>query len=172
VEAAKLAEKKAKELAAEVQKSGAPFDQFFFAERGFEVIKPTAFFSWRNYPVGQAGAGTPPGLSDVPELKNVGPDFMEAAFSLDGKEAVGLMNFDKSAAYVIRLDRRQYTDEELKQLFLEEEGTWPGRNDMMVEHYSIFTQAVNEEILKVRAGLEFNKEWEDERAERMMQRQN
>jgi hypothetical protein len=171
-EAAKLAEKKAKELAAEVEKSGAPFDQFFFAERGFEVIKPTAFFSWRNYPVGRAGAGTPPGLSEVPELKNVGPEFMEAAFALEGKEAVGLLNFDKSVAYVIRLDRKQYTDEELKQLFLEEESTWPGRIDMTNEHYAIFNNAVEKEILEERAGLEFNEEWLAERAERMQQRQN
>jgi hypothetical protein len=171
-EAAKLAEKKAKELAAEVAKAGTPFDQFFFADRGFEVIKPTAFFSWRNYPVGRAGTGTPPGLSDVPELKNVGPEFMDTAFDLDEKEVVGLLNFDRSAAYVIRLDRRQYTGDELKKLFLEEEGAWPGRIDMMNEHYSMFNSAVEREILEERAGLEFDEDWLKRRAERMQERQN
>jgi hypothetical protein len=171
-EAAKLAEKKAKELAAEVAKSGTPFDQFFFADRGFEVIKPTAFFSRRSYPIGRAGTGTPPSLSEVPELKNVGPEFMEAAFDLDEGEAVGLLNFDRSAAYVIRLDRRQYADDELKKLFLEEEGGWPGRIDMMNEHYSMFNSAVEREILEDRAGFEFDEEWQERRAERMREQQN
>jgi hypothetical protein len=171
-EAAKLAEKKAQELAAEVTKSGAPFDQFFVAERGFEAIKPTAFFSWRSYPVGRAGTGNPPVLSEVPELKNVGEDFMKKAFGLEGKEAVGLLNSDKSVAYVIRLDRKQYTDEELRRLFIEEEGSWPGRMDMLSEHYTTFNSAVEKEILEDRAGLEFNEEWLAERAERMQQHQN
>jgi hypothetical protein len=171
-EAAKLAEKKAKELAAEVAKSGTPFDQFFFADRGFEVIKPTAFFSQRNYPVGRPGSGTPPSLSDVPELKNVGPEFMEAAFDLDEKEVVGLLNFDKSEAYVIRLDRLQYTNDELKKLFLEEEGSWPGRIDMLNEHYTMFNSAVENEILKNRAGFEFDEDWLKRRAERMREQQN
>jgi hypothetical protein len=171
-EAAKLAEKKAKELAAEVTKSGAPFDQFFFADRGYEVIKPTAFFSWRSYPVGRAGTGNPPTLSEVPELKNVGEDFMEAAFGLEGKEAVGLLNSDKSVAYVIRLDRKQYTDDELRQLFIEEEGSWPGRMDMLSEHYTAFNNAVEKEILEDRAGLEFNEEWLAERAKRLQEQQN
>jgi hypothetical protein len=171
-EAAKLAEKKAKELAAEVAKTGTPFDQFFFADRGFDVIKPTAFFSMRSYPVGQGGTGTPPSLSDIPELKNVGPEFMRAAFDLDEKEVVGMLNFDKSAAYVIRLDRRQYTNDELKQLFLEEEGSWPGRIDMYHEHRMMFDSAVEQEILKDRAGLEFDEDWLKRRAERMQERQN
>lgn len=171
-EAAKLAEKKAKELAAEVEKSGTPFDQFFFADRGFEVIKPTAFFSWRNYPVGREGTGTPPAVSEVPELKNVGQEFMATAFNLGDKQVAALLNFDRSAAYVIRLDRRQYTDDELKQLFLEEENSWMGRRDMMLEHLSAFTQAVEREILVDRAGLEFDEEWQKRRAERIQQRQN
>jgi hypothetical protein len=170
-EAAKLAEKTAKELAAEVTKAGAPFDQFFFAERGFDVVKPTAFFSWRSYPVGHVGRGMPPGLSDVPELKNVGPDFMEAAFGLEEKEAVGMLNFDKSAAYVIRLDRKQYSDDMLKQLFLAEENSWMGRLDMRMEHEAIFNEAVRNE-LEERAGLEFNQEWLDQRNKRLQERQS
>jgi hypothetical protein len=170
-EAAKLAEKKAKELAAEVTKAGAPFDQFFFAERGYEAIKPTAFFSWRSYPVGQAGAGVPPSLSEVPELKNVGEDFMEAAFSLKGNEAAGLLNSDHSVAYVIRLDRKQYPDDELKQLFLREERGWLGQRDMLVEHYSVTNEAINKEI-EERAGLEFNQEWLEERARQLQDRLN
>ncbi|HEX6960664.1 MAG TPA: hypothetical protein VF175_02265 [Lacipirellula sp.] len=171
-EAAKLAEKEAEKLAAEVTKSGAPFDQFFFAERGFDVIKPTAFFSWRSYPVGQAGTGTPPVLSDVPELKNVGQEFMQTAFGLDGKEAAAVMNTDRSIAYVIRLDRKQYPDDELRRLFLEEEGSWGGRIDMLNEHYYLFNNAVEREILEERAGLEFNEEWLAQRQERLAQRQN
>jgi hypothetical protein len=155
-----------------VSKSGGPFDQFFFAERSFEVIKPTAFFSWRSYPVGRAGTGTPPSLSDVPELKNVGEEFMRTAFGLEGKEAAAVMNTDRSSAYVIRLDRKQYTDEELRQLFLEEEGSWGGRIDMLNEHYYLFNNAVEREILEERAGLDINEEWLADRQERLQQRQN
>ncbi len=171
-EAAKLAEKKAQELAAEVTKSGAAFDQFFSAERGYEVVKPTAFFSWRSYPVGQVGAGVPPSLSEVPELKNVGEDFMEAAFSLEGKEAAALLNSDHSAAYVIRLDRKQYPDDQLRQLFLKEERGWEGQRDMLMEHYSTFNDAVDKEILEERAGLDISDEWLEEHNRRLQERLN
>jgi hypothetical protein len=170
-EAAKLADKKSKELAAEAEKSPQPFDEFF-SSKGFNVIKQTEFFSWRGYPVGREGTGTPPGLGDVPELKNVGPDFMETAFSLDGNKTVGLLNFDQSMAYVIRLNRRQYSEDELKKLFLEEEAAWPGRIDMLREHFSIFDNAVAKELLEERTGLVLDDAWLQQRKERLEREQN
>ena len=165
-EAAKLAEKKAKELAAEIQKSNTPFDQFFFADRGFEVINETAPFSWLNYPTGRAGTGEQPALSDVPELKGIGPQFMETAFALKDNETVGLLNYDQSAAYVVRLARKQWSDDDLKKLFLEESESWPGGRDMLFKHVSIFNNAVESDMFTERAGLKFDEKWLEERQKR------
>lgn len=165
-EAAKLAEKKAQELAAEVQKSNAPFDQFFFADRGYEVVKETALFSWLNYPAGQADFRTPPSFGDVPELKGVGPAVMEAAFGLSDNEAVGLLNYDHSAAYVIRLVRKQWSDDELKRLFLEESEGWPGMYGMRGQRIARFSEALQQDMLEERAGLKFDEKWVEERQKR------
>lgn len=166
-EAAKLAEKKAKELAAEIEKSNTPFDQFFFADRGYEVIKETALFSWLNYPTGRPGMGSLPILSDVPELESIGPEFMEAVFSLKDNKTVGLLNHDQTAAYVVRLARKQWTDDELKQLFLEEETSWPGRIDMIGKHRADFNRAIADDIFVQRAGLKFDDKWVEERQKRL-----
>jgi hypothetical protein len=165
-EAAKLAEKKAKELAAEIQKSNTPFDQFFFADRGFEIVKETALFSWLSYPAGRAGFGQLPGLSDVPELKGIGPQFMETVFGLSENETVGLLNYDQSAAYVVRLARKQWSDDDLKKLFLEESEAWPGGRDMLYKHASIFNNAVESDMFTERAGLKFDEKWLEERQKR------
>lgn len=170
-EAAKLAEKQAKALAAEIEKSSTPFDQFFFADRGYEVVKETALFSWLNYPAGRAGTGVLPIMSDVPELESIGPEFMEAAFSLKDNETLGLLNYDQTAAYVIRLARKQWTDDELKQLFLEEETSWPGRIDMMGKHRTDFNRAIADDIFVERAGLKFDEKWMEERAKRLAGKQ-
>jgi hypothetical protein len=168
-EAATLAEKKAKELAAEIQKSNTPFDQFFFADRGFEVVKETALFSWLNYPTGRAGFGQLPGLNDVPELKGIGPQFMETVFGLADAETVGLLNFDHSAAYVVRLARKQWSDDDLKKLFLEESESWLGGRDMLYKHASIFNSAVESDMFTERAGLKFDEKWLEERQKRQQQ---
>ncbi len=165
-EAAKLAEKKAKELAAEIAKSNTPFDQFFFADRGYDVVKETELFSWLSYPAGRAGFGSLPSLSEVPELEGVGPQFMEAAFGLSDNETVGLLNYDQSAAYVIRLARKQWSDDDLKKLFLEEAETWPGGRDMLYKHASIFNSAVESDMFEQRAGLKFDEKWLEERQKR------
>lgn len=166
-EAAKLAEKKAKELAAEFPKGTAPFDQFFFADRGFEVIKETALFSWLSYPTGQAGYGSLPGLSEIPELKGVGPQFMEAAFKLKDNETIGLLNYDQTAAYVVRVARKQWSDDDLKKLFLEESESWLGGRDMLYKHASIFNSAIESDMFEQRAGLKFDEKWLEERQKRM-----
>src|SRR5262249_43278145 len=129
IEAAKLAEKTAKDLAAESEKSTQSFDDFF-KEKDYEVVPQTALFSWLEYP-GGLGTGASLQQSDIPELKYVGPDFMEGAFSLDGNKTMAMLNVDHSAAYVVRLNSRQYTPERLKELFLEEDNKWLGRRDML-----------------------------------------
>lgn len=168
IEAAKLAQKQAEDLAKEVGTAAESFDEFFKA-KGFETVPQTAMFSWRTFPLGP-GMGAPAELSDVPELKNVGPEFMEAAFGLDGTATKAVMNYDRSAAYVIRLHSRQYTTEELRKLFLAEDNTWPGRLDMLQEHQAGFRQMVNRRLWEEFANFKFDEEWEKRREERLAER--
>lgn len=169
IEAAKLAEKKAKDLAKESETATQSFEQFF-KDQGDDVVPPTAWFSWRNYAYGP-GLGYPPTLSEVPELKNVGPAFMEAAFKLDGNKTVGLLNYDHSVAYVVRLSSRQYTPDELKRLFLEEINKWMGAREMLGEHYQQVRQVVDSKLATDVAGFKFDEEWEKHRRERMTEEQ-
>ena len=164
-EAAKLAEKKAEELAKEVSASTQGFEDFFKG-KGYDVIPQTELFSWLRYPLG-AGQQRPPSLSDAPPLKNVGPEFMESAFSLKEDEAKGLLNFDRSAAYVIRLHTRQYPEDELKKIFLQEDRTfWPGRNEMRIQRIFGAKERVEKKVLEERAGFQFDEEWLKRRQER------
>jgi hypothetical protein len=164
-EAATLAENKAKELAAEVEKSTQSFDEFF-KSKGYQVIDHTDLFSWLTFPMGP-GTGQPPSLSEVPKLTNVGPGFMEAAFSLKDKQAKGLLNFDHSMAYVIKVHTRQYPESELKELFLADEGgAWAGRGEMRYQRYSAVKNVVDRDILDDLAGFKFDEDWLKRRAER------
>ena len=130
------------------------------------MINETAPFSWLNYPTGRAGSGEQPALSDVPELKGIGPQFMETAFALKDNETVGLLNYDRSAAYVVRLARKQWSDDDLKYLFLEESESWPGSRDMLFNPVSIFNNAVESDMFTERAGLKFDEKWLEERQKR------
>ena len=167
-EAAKLAEKKAQDLAEEAEEAEQPFDQFF-TSKGYEVVKQTAFFSWLSYPAGSMGMGNPPELSEIPELSHIGPDFMAAALGLDGNETLGLMNFDRSAAYVIRLASREHPVEDLRERFLAEENGWQGRQDMLRQHAYLFNSAVVKD-LDERSGLKYDEEWLAQQQERAQQR--
>jgi hypothetical protein len=168
VEAAKLAEKKAKDLATEAEGSTEPFDAFL-TSKGYEV-KTTELFSRRRYAV-SPGLGNPPELGDIPELTNVGPELLDAAFGLEGTKATSAMNFDRSVAYVLRLNSRQYTEEELKKYFLEEVAGWPGNRDMLQARVGAFNQTLTERMWKDVAGFEFDKEWEAQREARLAERE-
>jgi hypothetical protein len=169
IEAAKLAEKKAKELADELETSTQPFAEFF-ADKGYDVIPQTELFSWRSYLGGMPGQGYPAGLGDIPELKNIGEEFMQVAFGLKENEAAGLLNYDHTVAYVIRLHTRQYTEEQLKKLFLDEEEQWLGRFDMGAEHQMAFNQLVMQRVLEDEAGFKFDEEWEERREAQLEER--
>ncbi len=169
IEAAKLAETQAQQLAKEAEASSVPFDQFF-ADKGFEVVDQTELFSRRSYPAGP-GLGYPPTLGDIPELKNVGPALIDAAFKLDEAQTAAVLNQDHSVAYVIRLHSRQYPPDQLKKYFLEEVNTWPGNMDMLRERRAAYDQALNDRLWKDVAGFQFDPEWEARRAARLAQAQ-
>ena len=163
-EAAKLAETRAKELAEEAEKSDKPFDQFI-ADKGYRVIPRTEFFSWRTYPADSMGSGYQPPISEVADLNNLGTDFMTTAFALKGNETEAILNFDKSTAYVVRLDRQQYADDELKKLFLEDFNSWGGATEMYRGYGGEFGAAALQEM-ETRAGFQLNEEWVKKRNQR------
>lgn len=113
-EAAKLALSKAEELAKSAQESG----DTLAAIAGDQEVVTTDAFSWRTLGTNQTGNQPFPRLGEAPPLKSVGEEFMEKAFSLTPDEKLAVMNHDRSAAYVIRLDRRDLTEEEMKNQFL------------------------------------------------------
>lgn len=165
IEAAKLAEARAKELAEASEKATESFDEFFRSQ-GFEVVPQTALFSWRTYEV-NPGMGSPALLSDIPELPKADGRFMETAFKLGDTDVAAVMNHDRSAAYVIRLHSRQYPPEKLKEYFLEEINTWPGFREMLGERYNLFRQAVDAELATDVANFKFDPEWEARRTAEM-----
>jgi hypothetical protein len=165
IEAAKLAEARAKELAEASEKATESFDEFFRSQ-GFDVVPQSALFSWRTY-AANPGMGTPALLSDIPELPKADGHFMETAFKLGDTDVAAVMNHDRSAAYVIRLHSRQYPPAELKRLFLEEINTWPGFREMLGERYNLFRQSVDAELATDVANFKFDPEWEARRTAEM-----
>lgn len=115
-EAAKLALAKAEELAKSAQESGETVT--VVAGPGNHEVVTTDAFSWRSLGTTQAGNQPFPRLGEAPPLKSVDEKFMEKAFSLKPDDRVAVMNHDRTAAYVIQLDRRDLTEEEMKKQFL------------------------------------------------------
>ena len=129
-EAAKLALKRAEELAAEAQKAGDTLGTFFIG-KPYEVLT-TDLFSWLTFGTTPAEMERGPRLGDAPPLTAVGPDFMTKAFELKGDEVAALLNYDQTNAYIFRVDRRESTPDELKALFLKEANDWYGGRVMMM----------------------------------------
>ena len=117
-EAAKLALKKSEALAREVEASGKTLVDVF-ANSDNEVTT-TDLFSWITFGNTPVEMQQGPRLGDAPPLTAVGNEFMQRAFSLTGPEVIGMLNFDHSQAYVLRLARRERTEDELRRAFLAE----------------------------------------------------
>ncbi len=115
-EAAKLAMAKAEELAKAADESGDTV-AVVAGKEDFEVVTTDAF-SWLTFGTTQAEMQRGPRLGEAPPLESVGIDFMTKAFELQPDQKSAVMNHDESAAYVIQLDRRERTEEEMKQQFL------------------------------------------------------
>jgi hypothetical protein len=158
-EAAKLALKKAEDLAAEAQKSGDSL-KVALAGKPYEIIN-TDFFSFLTFGTTAADMQQGPKLGDAPPLEAVGPDIMRKAFELKDKEVAALLNYDQSNAYVFRLDRRESTPEELHNLFLKEANNWYGGEIMMQGHIINQQNEILAEVVE-KAGLD------EERAEKYL----
>jgi hypothetical protein len=161
-EAFKLAEARAKELAEQVRSASQGFEEFF-ADRGIEVVPQTAMFSWVSYGMSGPGTGQLPSLSEAPPLEKVGKEFMETVFSLEDADVAATHNHDQTAAYVVRVQTRERSRDELKEAFLKEQPYWPGQIDMLYQHQQEF-QTVLDKQLRERAELELDEDWVERRS--------
>ena len=166
VEAAKLAGKKAQELAGAAKAADRSFVEFL-GDKGYQIIDPTEMFSWQSFGL-VAADQIAPRISTVPGLENVGNDFMKAAFELQGEDVGSAMNVDRSAAYVFRVATRERTLEQLKQDFLK--GGWNTRDQRIGVPLGLMQRAGTlsaQRGLDERVGLEVNPEWQRERMEQL-----
>lgn len=99
IQARKLAELKAKELAEQANEQDKPLSEVFPKR---EVVE-TDPFSWLTFgAVPRRGRFPEPRLGQVAGVKDAGPKFMEQAFSLKEGEAGVAMNYPQTVAYVVQ----------------------------------------------------------------------
>ncbi|MCA9261612.1 MAG: hypothetical protein KDA61_20485, partial [Planctomycetales bacterium] len=156
-EAAKLAKDRAEELAKQFAASSEPFG-VFFSDRGVKTEEQTQMFSWLTYGLAGPGTGRPPMLASAPPLENVGPEFMETAFSLSEGDVKATANHDRSAAYVVRLNQRAASLDKLKEQFLEEFAYWPGKIDTTARQRDAYQSALVKQ-LEDKVGLKYDEEF-------------
>ncbi len=152
-EAAKLALKKAEELAQQCEELGESLSNFVVG-KPYEVVT-TDLFSWLTFG-STAEIERGPRLGEAPPLEAVGPEFMEKAFELKDKAVAAVLNYDDTFAYVIQLDRRERPEEELHKLFLAEANTWYGGQVMTMARWQSQQRQILEQLTK-RVGLDLEK---------------
>jgi hypothetical protein len=152
--AAELALETAQQLAKDAQAAGGTLADFM-ADKGYDV-KTTDLFSARTFGITQAEMRRGAILGEAPPLSAVGPEFMEEAFQLEPEQAVALQNHDHSDSYVVRLDRREKTEEEMRQLFLSEANSWRGLRPMTSARWQLAQQQLQQQ-LNQRTGFDSEK---------------
>lgn len=152
-EAAKLALKKAEEIAKECEESGDSLANYAVG-KSYEVIT-TDLFSWLTFG-STAEIERGPRLGEAPPLEAVGPEFLKKAFDLEEKKVAAVLNYDQTNAYVIQLDRRERPEDELRQLFLSEANTWYGGQVMTMVRWQNQQRQVLEQLTE-RVGLDLAK---------------
>ncbi len=120
--AAQMALEEADKIKKEAETSGESLD-ILLASKPYET-ETTDMFSWLDF------GTTPleylqysprrPQISDAPPLEAVGLDFMEKAFGLQADQLATVLNHNQSNAYLIRLAKRENTEDELRKQFLAE----------------------------------------------------
>ncbi|MEM9658472.1 MAG: hypothetical protein AAF961_08935, partial [Planctomycetota bacterium] len=164
-EAAGLAEEKVKELAAEATQSEESFTKFF-EEKGYRVIEKTDMFSWLTFGLAGPTGGQQPMVSMVPDLENIGPQFMATAFELQDDQTAGVLNFDQSEAMVIKVHSRELSRDDLQKLFLATESySRESRVAMMRQRQRTFANVLEQQLIE-RTNLDLS-EWERSRLERL-----
>jgi len=123
-EAAKLALKRSELLGTQAEETGETLAGFF-ADKNFEVVT-TDLFSRLTFGTTPMEMRQGARLGEAPPLASVDLEFLDEAFDLKADQVVALLNHDQTFAYVLRLVRREKTEEELHQLFLLEANEWLG----------------------------------------------
>ncbi|QEG34930.1 hypothetical protein [Bythopirellula goksoeyrii] len=152
-EAAKLALKKAEEIAKDCEEAGSSLAKFDYG-KSYDVVT-TDLFSWLTFG-STAEIERGPRLGEAPPLEAVGPEFMKEAFELEDKEVAAVLNYDQTIAYVIQLDRKERPEDELHQLFLTEANTWYGGQVMTMARWQNQQRQVLEQLTE-RVGLDLEK---------------
>ena len=108
---------KGEELAEQAQEEGASLLSAV-GDQDFEIVS-TDFFSRFSFGSTQADMQRGPRLSEVPPLQWIGDEFLVRVFSMGDDEVLALANFDRSETYVVRIDQKEMTSEELQRAFLQ-----------------------------------------------------
>ena len=117
-EAKRLALEKGQEIANGAQEEDSSLVAAV-GEQDYEIVS-TDFFSRFSFGSVAAEMGRGPRLSDVPPLEHIGDDFLKRVFTLEDEEVVALANFDGSQVYVLSIEQKERTQDELRLAFLEE----------------------------------------------------
>jgi len=153
-EAAKVALERAQMLGTEAEKTGGTLAGFF-ADKNFEVVT-TDLFSRLTFGTTPVEMRQGARLGEAPPLASIDLGFLNEAFDLKADQIVALLNHDQTFAYVLRLDRREKTEEELHQLFLLEANEWFGRRIMGSARMQNAQQALLGQLTQ-RVGLDASK---------------
>lgn len=118
IEARKLAEDRAAQMAAEAQKAGKSLKDLFGSDTRYQVSE-TGLFSWMSEnPLAQPFGQSQATLSSVNGVAGAGPDFMRAVFGLEPGQVGYAFNESRDTVYVIRVIDQQPAESDLLAQFL------------------------------------------------------
>jgi hypothetical protein len=143
VQARKLAELKAKELAERANEQGKPLAAVFPKEKVIE----TDPFSWLTYgAVPRRGRFPEPRLGQIEGVQDAGPAFMEQVFSLKDGEAGVAMNHPQTVAYVVQPQSHLADLEALRRRFQTQPGMAPQL--AMMQNQQQILSALNQSLVE------------------------
>ncbi len=150
-EAKRLALEKGQEIAKKAEEEGSSLMAAVDQEK-YEVVV-TDFFSRFSFGSTAAEMRRGPRLSEVPPLEHIGDEFLKRVFTLEDNEVVALPNFDGSDVYVVRVDQKERTEDELHQAFLAEVNSSQAMQIMQAFRSQRMQRALIGQIFQ-RAGLD------------------
>ncbi len=135
--AREIAEEGARGVLSNLRKAGERGLQEEARTTGKPYIQPKPFSWWDPVPRGFMEYG----ISQVPELDNVGEEFMETVFSLEPGQLAIASNRPKTVYYVIRLSAYEYrggqTEEQARQTFRTQMGLLVGNLPFSSQVFSL-----------------------------------
>lgn len=151
-EAKRLALEKGQEIAKQAEEEGSSLMAAVDQEK-FEIVV-TDFFSRFSFGSTRAEMQRGPRLSDVPPLEHIGAEFLQRVFALEDNGVLALPNFDSSSVYVVRIDQKERTEDELHQAFLEEVNTSQALRILQAYRTQRMQQAMANQVIFQSGGLD------------------